>query len=292
MYDSLYSESPRGEAYDLALVMPVYNEADCIATVVRAWYAALLGIGIRFVMIIVDDGSSDETASVLRTFSGDNRIEVIRQANLGHGPAVLHGYRLAIPRAPWIFQCDSDDELSPESFPELWAMRDGSDAVFGYRLHRRQSLGRWFISACSRIAVAWLFGRGLRDVNTPYRLLRTTALRPVLEHIPPDTFAPNLIISGLLVLGGARIYHVPVPHQQRRTGRVSIVRWKLWKGAWCSFLETVGCRRRVSPGRPLLPRHAGSSSEKRTRTRGDVKIQAVPSRHTPRDDLQGSRSPS
>ncbi len=286
--DSLCSESSRGEGYDLALVMPVYNEADCIAVVVRAWHAVLSGIGIRFVMIIVDDGSSDGTPGVLRGFSDDKRIQVVRQANQGHGPAILRGYGLAMTQAPWVFQCDSDNEMPPESFPKLWAIRDQFDAVFGCRLHRKQSAGRWLISACSRMTVRCLFGRGLKDVNTPYRLLRTTALRPVLEGIAPDTFAPNVIISGLLALGGARIDHTAVPHQHRQTGKVSILRWRLWRGAWRSFLETVRGRRAVGPARLEQPPHLAAADEKQAQPQGDRKIQAVPSRRTVHDELQGS----
>ena len=127
-------------------------------------------------------------------------------------------------------------------------------------------------------------------MNAPYRLLRTTVLQPILEQIAPDTFAPNVIISGLLTLAGARLHHVPVRHQQRRTGEATIAKWNLWRSAWCSFLETVRCRRRFDPARRQLPRHAGVSSAKRTRPPDDLTIRAVPSRHTPRDELQGSRS--
>jgi glycosyltransferase involved in cell wall biosynthesis len=291
-HDSLYTEIPRSERYDLAIVVPVYNEADCIATVVRDWRATLEGIGSRFVMIVVDDGSTDATASVLQSLSDEPRIRVVRQANQGHGPTILHGYRLAVAQAPWVFQCDSDDEMSPESFPKLWALRDPFDAVFGYRVQRRQSAARWFISVCSRITVRCLFGRGLRDVNTPYRLLRTTALRPILENIAPDTFAPNVIITGLLALGGARICQIAVPHQHRRTGRVSLLRWRLWRSAWRSFVETVRCRRAVSPGWLEQPHHLAPETEKCPQRQGNIGIRAVPSGHGAPDELQGSRSPS
>jgi len=275
MHDDGHLKPQEGLGHDLALVMPVYNEAACIGAVVDAWREMLGRTGIDFLMIIVDDGSNDGTSRILQDLSDDDRIRVIRQANAGHGPAVLHGYRQAIQSAGWVFQCDSDDEMSPDSFPALWAMRHQCDAVFGYRLRRKQSLGRRLISWCSRATVRVLFGRGIKDVNTPYRLLRTSTLQPILEHIAPDAFAPNVIISGILALSGARIDHLPVPHQQRRTGSVSIVKWRLWSGALRSFLETLHCRRKMYPWQSDATE--GIDRPGRTR-RGNDRDEAIPER--------------
>lgn len=231
--------------YELALVMPVYNEQGCIAGVVRSWRDMLAASGIGFVMILIDDGSRDRTATVLEGFACDERIRVIHQANEGHGPAILDGYRQAVTLADWVFQCDSDNEMSPDSFGGLWEMRREAEAVFGTRQHRRQNLQRRLISLGSRMAVKLLFGQGIEDVNTPYRLMRSSVLRPILEYIPPDTVAPNVIICGALTIAGVRVRSVPVPCQPRQTGRTSIVRWRLWKVALQSFGQTVRCSRRI-----------------------------------------------
>jgi glycosyltransferase involved in cell wall biosynthesis len=231
--------------HELAVVMPVYNEEGCIGRVVSAWRDMFRASGIDFVMLVIDDGSSDRTGEILLGFAGDDRIRVIAQANRGHGPTILGGYRQAVQLAEWVFQCDSDDEMSPDSFAGLWDVRRQADAVFGCRQGRRQSLQRKAISFGSRLAVDILFGRGVRDVNTPYRLLRTSVLRPVLDSIPSDTFAPNLVITGALNLSRGRVLSVPVPFQPRQSGHVSIVRWGLWKAAFRSFWQTVCCSRRI-----------------------------------------------
>lgn len=225
--------------------MPVYNEEGCIGRVLTSWRDLLRASGIDFVIVALDDGSTDRTGEILDRFVGDHAIRVIHQANQGHGPTILRGYRQAVQLAEWVFQCDSDDEMPPESFPGLWAIRQQADAVFGCRQDRRQSLQRRVISRFSRVTVDALFGRGVRDVNTPYRLIRACILRPIVECIPSDTFAPNLIISGGLNLSRSRILNVPVPARPRRSGRVSIVRWGLWKAALRSFRQTVSCSRRM-----------------------------------------------
>jgi dolichol-phosphate mannosyltransferase len=227
---------------DLALVMPVYNEQDCIVEVVRSWRDRLAGLGIRFRMIVLNDGSRDGTRDALAAFEGDPDVTVIHKPNSGHGPTILMGYRQAAELATWVFQCDSDDEMKPEHFPELWNRRDAYDVLFGMRQGRRQNAARKAISACSRLTVRVLFGKGVLDVNTPYRLMRAALLKPILPQIPDNTFAPNVIISGTLARAGVRICNLPVPHEGRRTGTVSIVKWKLWKSAARALWQTFRCR--------------------------------------------------
>lgn len=222
--------------------MPVYNEEACIAQVVSAWREALARLGIEFRMIVLNDGSCDGTAGELEAFAGDERVSIIHKPNSGHGPTLLEGYRRAARQAAWVFQCDSDDEMPPEAFEKLWQQREQLDAIFGIRTGRVQGPGRKLISAISRLAVRTLFAGGVRDVNVPYRLIRGEVLGPIVERLPADTFAPNVIISGAVAMGRWRIANEPVPHQGRRTGKVSIVKWRLWKAAARSLVQTIRCR--------------------------------------------------
>ncbi len=222
--------------------MPVFNEQECIVDVVKSWQGALSSLDINFQIFALNDGSTDKTAEVLRAFNGDSMVKVINKPNSGHGPTILAGYHKAAGTADWLFQCDSDDEMPSEYFASLWTKRQEFDALFGYRFGRVQNIGRRIISVCSRLVVKLLFGRGVVDVNTPYRLIRSNLLQPIVRQIPADTFAPNVIISGTLARAGVRIYNHPVPHLQRRTGSVSIVKWKLWKSAFRSFWQTLWCR--------------------------------------------------
>jgi dolichol-phosphate mannosyltransferase len=235
------TERRERRTYELAVVMPVHNEQDCIAVVVRSWHDLLRRLGVDFIMLVIDDGSTDATARVLQEVAAD-RIQVSRQTNRGHGPTILGGYREATRRARWVFQCDSDDEMPPDAFPRLWQVRDQYEAVFGYRQAVRQSLGRKLVSAGARATVRLAFGGGVRDVNTPYRLIRSDVLRPIVDRIGPDTFAPNVLISGALARARVRIGNLPVPHRPRRTGATSIVKWKLWRAAFRSFGQTLSFR--------------------------------------------------
>jgi len=231
--------------HDLAVVMPVYNEEACAAQVVESWLTVLTDLQINFLMIVLNDGSTDATAETLDRFADDTRVCIIHQANAGHGPTILRGYRQAAKTADWVFQCDSDNEMSPESFSQLWSQRTDYDAVFGYRQGRQQSRGRSLVSWCSRLTVRLLFGAGVRDVNTPYRLMRSTVLDPIVERVPDDTFAPNILISGAIAHAGVPIINIPVPCRPRQSG-CSISIWRLGKGAIRSFAQTWRCRKQVA----------------------------------------------
>jgi dolichol-phosphate mannosyltransferase len=228
--------------FDLAIVMPVYNEEECIVKVLKSWISTLDTLGMRFHIIVLNDGSSDGTQQSLQVFNNDDRIEVVNKANSGHGPTILMGYKRSVKIADWTFQCDSDDEMKPDSFQILWENRERYDALFGIREARNQNLGRKLISVFSRIIVRLLFGTGVTDVNTPYRLIRSKILEKIVCQIPFNTFAPNVIISGMLSKSELRIFEQPVPYENRKTGKVSIVKWKLWKSAVKAFWQTLCCR--------------------------------------------------
>lgn len=224
---------------DLAVVMPVYNEEECIVKVLKSWISAFCDLGMRFHIIVLNDGSSDGTQEALQVFNHDNRIEVINKTNSGHGPSILMGYKKSVKLADWTFQCDSDDEMKPDSFRTLWENRERFDALFGIRVERNQNFARKLVSAFSHIIVRLLFGTGVTDVNTPYRLIRSKILDRIVRYIPVNTFAPNIIISGVICKFGLRIFEHPVFHENRKTGEVSIVKWNLWKSAAKAFWQTL-----------------------------------------------------
>lgn len=227
---------------ELIVVMPVYNEADCIAGVVRSWSDTLCSLGINAEILVLNDGSKDETAAALSAFNGNPRVRVINKANSGHGPTILEGYRDAVARAQWVFQIDSDDEMRPDAFANFWRRRAKYDAIFGIRAARQQDKARRMLSAGSRLAVKLLFGRGVRDVNVPYRLMRADKLAPIVAAIPPDTFAPNILISGVLGRNRRRITNLPVLHENRKTGTGSLTNSKVWKVAARSLGQTLRFR--------------------------------------------------
>ena len=107
------------EQLNCVIVMPVYNEAACLETVIQSWLPLLEIYQAR--LLIVDDGSTDETSSLLSQMASQfPRLQIRTQPNQGHGAAILKGYQEALQsKADFIFQTDSDGQFQPTDFENL-----------------------------------------------------------------------------------------------------------------------------------------------------------------------------
>jgi glycosyltransferase involved in cell wall biosynthesis len=229
-------------APELSIVIPAHNEATLIGDTVRAWDAETRRLGVTHEILVYDDGSVDETGSVLTGLAGDvPGLVVVRHSNRGHGPTILRGYRDA--RGVFVLQVDADDEVGVEPFESLWMARHDCDLQIGRRLDRGQAPGRRALSWCSRVMIGALFGRGIRDVNSPYRLMRRTALDALVAVVPDDTFSPNTAISGLAVRNRLRVREVDV--RVRRRGSRGAANWRVWAAARLSFVQHLAIARRA-----------------------------------------------
>jgi dolichol-phosphate mannosyltransferase len=242
--DSTDPPAPRGQALELSVVIPVYNEAEAVTSVLEEWLAELERLGVSFEVVAYDDGSSDGSLALLESAAASEpRLRIVTHPNRGHGPTILRGYHEAT--GEWIFQTDSDGELTPEGFESLWQQRDGFDFLVGYRQGRRSSPSRAAVTALSRWVVAMLFGRRIRDVNVPYRLMRRSALVPLLAYLPDDAFAPNVLLSGLASQQGLRVAEAPVTQRPRRGGQGSLTSKRLWQGVLKTLRDTLHTSRQA-----------------------------------------------
>ncbi|MBT5954482.1 glycosyltransferase family 2 protein [bacterium] len=233
------TDSKKIEKESLAIVIPVYNETEIIDTVIQDWVDNLRPLAIDFSIHLYNDGSKDNTLSVCKEIEKKvPELTVHDKANSGHGPTILKGYCDNLSHT-WLFQIDSDNELPAAHFKLLWEQRNDADFLIGIRENRENPLPRRLISLISRLCVRLFYGTGVYDVNSPYRLMRVEKLRATYEGIPKDTFAPNVIISGMVNYLGLRIVQIDVPHRQRETGEVSIKKFKLLKVAIKSFFQTI-----------------------------------------------------
>lgn len=230
------------EKFDLIVVMPVYNEEGAVGNVLTKWRKMLDTQNIRFQIRAYNDGSKDNTEKILKEISetADGKILGITKPNGGHGNTILLGYRQAANEAEWIFQVDSDDEMGPETFPQLWEKRNDFDFLTAKRGGRKQALPRKIMSKVSRLVVRVFYGKSICwDVNTPYRLMRASAFSEFYKKIPETTFAPNVILTGLAARHHLRCFETVCPQRDRQTGEVSIKKWKLLKAAVKSFWQTI-----------------------------------------------------
>ena len=234
-------------ARELALVLPAFDEAPRVGSVVAEWEATLAELAIDYSIHVYDDGSRDETPRVLAELAAARpRLGVVRQTNRGHGPTILRAYREA--RADWIAQADADGEIPAAAFAGLWRRRAEGDLLLGRREGRPQAPSRRAVSAVARATVRVLAGRAVTDVNVPFRLLRRSRLAPLLAELPDDLFAPNVALTALALARGLAVVEVPVPHVARRTDAGTLVSGRLARGAARALAETLALLYRSGGG--------------------------------------------
>lgn len=217
---------------ELCIVMPAYNEEGCIREVVRSWLQTLGDldvVGGR--LVVVNDGSRDETGDILDQLGAENQaLRVVHQKNGGHGRALRNAYEQALLLQPeWVFHVDSDDQFNNDDLRLLWNERTRSKFLIGYRKKRHDAMHRLVITRILRLVGFLFFGAWLRDSNIPFRLIEGRYLKALLEQVPPTVFAPNIFLAVLARRDGQDLMEIPVEHRDRRTGKVSIVRWRLIK---------------------------------------------------------------
>jgi glycosyltransferase involved in cell wall biosynthesis len=222
----------------LAVVIPVYNEAENLTRLLADWLPVFNATGVSFTVLLIDDGSTDESLKLMEEQAAtDPILRLLTQPNAGHGPAVLKGYRLAAD-AEWVFQIDSDHQLKTDTFKVIWDNRDQFDLLMGERRHPNATRGRQWVTQMSRLVAEILYGKGVRDVNIPYRLMRGPLLQKALSAIPENSFAPNVLLTCWFLRKKYRIFVTPV-EQRAGGGRMSRLDGYFVRGAIRSFIQTI-----------------------------------------------------
>src|SRR5262249_55574843 len=141
--------------------------------------AALDPLGMPWELVVVDDGSIDETPAVLAALAArEPRLRVLRlDVSRGQTGALLAGFRAA--RGDYIATLDADLQCAPADLPPLVAALADADLACGIRSGRHDPLSRRVASALSNAARRAFVARQVRDLACPVRVFRATALAEV-----------------------------------------------------------------------------------------------------------------
>lgn len=232
------SNSPRN-LVPVSVVMPVYNEEGIIEKTVRDYYAEIIEQLPGSEMIIVNDCSTDGTPAILAGLQSE--LEVVKvlkpDKNGGHGKALRLAYENA--SLSLVFHTDSDYQFDPKDFWKLYDEIEDNDMVIGYRAVRHDPLPRLIITNILKVSNIAIFGFGIRDANSPFRLIRRECLQECLKLIDPEAFAPSIMLAVTAKWLGYRVKEIPVTHLPRLTGEVSIKKWKLLKACMLSLSQNL-----------------------------------------------------
>lgn len=227
------------KSIDLAIVMPVYNEEAIIKKVVKDWLK--ITNKIKTVIIIIDDGSKDNTYKIIKSIRS-KRIIIIRQKNLGHGPAILKGYNYSInKKAKYIFQTDTDNQFFTSDFNKFWKLKDKFDLLLGFRKIRYDDNVRLLVTRILRFFLYIFFGIKIKDSNIPYRLMNRKFLSYSLKNYDLRTNVVNIFLS-IIAAKKFKVTTLIIKHKKRLTGTVWIVSFGLFKFCVTSLINLVKLR--------------------------------------------------
>jgi glycosyltransferase involved in cell wall biosynthesis len=225
----------------LSVVIPAYNEAPNVEPGYRELLGVLEGLGRPFEVIVVDDGSTDETFGVLaRIADTDPRLRVLRfKRNAGQTAALVAGFRAA--RGDVIVTMDADLQNDPRDIPALLAALPGCDAVCGWRVDRQDSWSKRIASRVANAVRRRLTGDGVHDTGCMLKAFR----RAALARLPPFRNM-HRFLPALLQQEGFRVVEVPVRHRPRRAGQSKYGNWgRLWAGVADLWAVRWMARRRL-----------------------------------------------
>ncbi len=232
----------------LSVVIPAYNEEDGIAEIVERVLAvepALAEIGVALELLVVDDGSKDRTAEIVRGYPTVRLLQ--HNPNRGYGAALKTGFCAA--RGNLLGFLDADGTYPPESFPALCqAIFAGADVVVGSRRSGAESgmpLVRKVGNFIWANLVTVLSGRPVVDPASGMRVFR----RETLTHLYPLPDGLNFtpVMSTRAVHEGLNFVEIPMPYEERLgRSKLSVVRDGM------RFLQTIiWTVLTYNPARPL-----------------------------------------
>jgi glycosyltransferase involved in cell wall biosynthesis len=201
----------------LTIVLPCLNEAENLPDAVRDATQAAERCAVTHEVVIVDDGSTDETVAIAGGLAArDPRVRLIVHAeNRGYGEALRSG--IAAARLEWVLLTDADLQFDFGELEDFLALAPSADLVVGWRILPQGPLARRVGAALWNRFVSAAFDLSVRDVDCAFRLGR----RDLLQGL--DLRASGALVGAELLVKSraaeARTAEVPVHHRMRVAGR-------------------------------------------------------------------------
>ena len=235
-----------GERTDvcLSVVLPCFNEEECVGPLMEELDRVLSSLGTEHEVLFVNDASTDGTAAVLDELAA--RYPYVRvithSVNCGESAGQATGFREA--RGEIVITMDTDQQNDPADIPRLLEALEGVDGVCGVRRNRRDD---WVKRVSSRLANRfrrWVTADPFTDAGCAYRALRREALAEIPVFNGMHRFLPTMMLEQ-----GFEVIEIDVNHRPRSGGESKYgVGNRLFRG----LVDCVAMRwymRRVFPGR-------------------------------------------
>ena len=230
---------------NLYIVIPAYNERENIRKVIADWYPIVCSKGEGSRLLVIDDGSRDDTWKVLKDEAQKREKLIVKhKSNSGHGPTILAGYKQALAEgADFVFQTDSDGQTDPKEFEQFWERRNKYDIIIGDRTERGDGFSRIVVTNVLKLVILLCFHVYIKDANTPFRLMKAETLKKEISFVPNDYFLSNVLISVIYKKHRRKMEFIPISFKPRQGGVNSINPRKIIKVGIKSLVEFVKLNR-------------------------------------------------
>ncbi len=203
----------------ISVFLPCYNEQENVGRTTEKAIVVLEKLNADFEVIIVDDGSSDDTGPIATEIADrDDRVKVVHHPrNLGYGAALQSGFEAATKEL--VFYTDGDGQFDISEMPPLLELIGQYDIVSAYRLDRKDPVMRKINGWCWTKLVCLLFGLKIRDIDCAFKLYK----REIFDNIELSSTGA-LIDTEILARAARRGYRITqtgVHHYPRTAGEQS-----------------------------------------------------------------------
>lgn len=200
---------------EVSIVIPIFDEEECIPALLEVLDRFQASFERTLEVVCVDDGSRDDSLSLLRRATGARAwLRVVKlRANSGQTAAMAAG--LEVARGEIVVFMDADMQNDPADIPRLIAKLDeGYDLVSGWRRQRKdRAFTRKLPSWVANRIIGWFIGVRVHDYGCTLKAYRAKILKPLHLYSDMHRFLPALCSSA-----GARITEIEVRHHPRRLG--------------------------------------------------------------------------
>lgn len=215
--------------YSISVFFPAYNDEGTIASLVLAALQTLEELTDDYEVIIVNDGSQDNTARIIDQLARDypHVRAVHHPQNRGYGGALRTGFASATKDL--IFYTDGDAQYDPRELKLLYENFDENvDLINGWKLKRRDPVIRIVLGKIYQYLVKYTFGLKLRDVDCDFRLMR----RSIFDTVQLESDSGVICVELMKKVQDAnfRLREVPVSHYHRLYGTSQFFNYRrLWR---------------------------------------------------------------
>jgi glycosyltransferase involved in cell wall biosynthesis len=222
------------EEIEISVVVPVFNEEESLPILIPKLVEVLNRLNRFYEVIFVDDGSSDNSLTILKGMvSQYPSLHILRfKENRGSSAVLIAGVREA--RGKKIVTIDSDLQNDPEDIPKLLGYLDHYEMAAGWRQKREDP---WLKRISSKIANGirnWLSGEKVNDSVCPLRVFKRECFKDISKFNGMHRFLPTL-----MKMEGFRVIEVPVSHHPRKFGKS---KYNIRNRMWRAFMDLLAVR--------------------------------------------------